>query len=159
MSKSLEFSQFKAWEVFITRHSKIIRSIEKHLEQHKEAIPLHWYDILFVLSRSQDRMRRMSDIADMTITSRSALTRAVDKLVDEGYVKKHKCDKDGRGLYAALTPEGLKALKRTWPLYKKAIHEHFGKHLSTTDAKTLIRILSPLTEPCSLEKNPNRSKT
>jgi hypothetical protein len=48
---------------------------------------------------------------------------------------------DGRGLYAALTDEGLEALRTTWPVYARGIAEHFGRHLTDEEVEVLDRAL------------------
>ena len=143
MRKTLGFSQLKAWGMFVNKHSRILREVEKALDR-EGSLPLHWYDTLFVLSRAPQRMMRHSEIAETIITSRSALTRSLDKLEEIGYIKKQQCPKDGRGLHVILTNDGIKALKKAWPVYRKAVHEHFGQYLSTQDAKILEKILTQI---------------
>jgi DNA-binding MarR family transcriptional regulator len=144
MKQSLGLSQLKAWEELVECFSKTWSKIESQVDTEAACLPLHWYDVLFVLSRSPNRMRRSSEIADMIVTSRAALSRSLDKLEDAGYITKQKCTKDGRGLYAVLTDNGFQQMKKTWPIYKKAIQNHFGSKLSSSDAKALTLLLSKI---------------
>ncbi|MEK2645988.1 MarR family winged helix-turn-helix transcriptional regulator [Bdellovibrio sp. BCCA] len=137
-------NQLKAWEMLISRHSLVLRKIEKDLEQRKGVLPLHWYDVLLVLYRSPEQRLRLSEIADRIVTSRSALTRSVEKLEQEGLLTKEVCAEDKRGQYAHITSAGKKALKETWVYYKAAIEEHFGQYFTNTEAKEFQRLLEKL---------------
>lgn len=67
-----------------------------------------------------EKRLRLNEIADLIITSRSALTRSVEKLEKAGLIKKYKCKEDGRGLYATITTKGHRLLKEAWGLIAKA---------------------------------------
>jgi hypothetical protein len=42
--------------------------------------------------------------------------------------------------YAALTPEGEQALADALPVHVLGVAEHFGRHLSDEEAKTLAAV-------------------
>lgn len=139
----LGLSQLKAWECLVTTHSRLLGKIERQMDLNSP-IPLHWYDVLLVLNRSKEKRARLSDIADQIITSRSALTRSVEKLEKAGLLKKIRCEDDKRGQFAEITPEGQKALKQSWKHYRDLIHNEFGKLLSQKESHDLIYLLSKL---------------
>lgn len=144
MGKKLGLDQHRAWAIFITRHSKVFGRIEKSLENRKGLLPLHLYDVLLALKNTPNQKLRLSEIADQIVTSRSALSRSVEKLDKLGLLKKTKAQEDGRGQFAEITQKGLKAMSDTWPHYESAIQEHFGQHLNNEEAKSLIEILKKL---------------
>lgn len=144
MGKRLGSDQHTAWYMFITRHSKVFRLIEKELEDKEGLLPLHLYDVLLPLKKSPDRRLRLSELAEEIVTSRSALSRSVEKLAKLGFLKKEKAMEDGRGQWAEITDKGLKALTATWPSYEAAIQEHFGQFLTADDSKKLTEILKKL---------------
>jgi len=141
MEKKLGSEQLKAWEAFITRQSLVLGQIEKALENEPKALPLHLYDVLLVLRHAPQGKMRLSDIADRIVTSRSALTRSVEKLEKMEFLTKEKAKEDGRGLYAEITTTGKAAQKETWLLYREAIQSFFGKYLTVADAKQVTEIL------------------
>ena len=144
MGKKLGLDQHTAWATFITRHAKVFRLIEKELENKEGLLPLHLYDVLLPLKKSPDNRMRLNELAEETVTSKSALSRAVDKLEKLQYLKKEKDAEDGRGQWATITSKGLKALETTWPHYEAAIHKHFGQYLTSDDAKKLTEIIRKL---------------
>jgi DNA-binding MarR family transcriptional regulator len=83
----------------------------------------------------------MSELADAVVLSRSGVTRLVDRMVRAGLVRREACPEDRRSLYAALTPEGTRALKRARPFHLRGVAEHFGRHLSDEEAKTIAAAL------------------
>jgi DNA-binding MarR family transcriptional regulator len=144
MRSKLGLSQFKAWGSFIVSHSRVYRQVERALETASGSVPYHWYDVLFVLHRAKDRRMRLSDLAEKIVTSKSALTRSIDKMADAGLIKRVQCNEDKRVQYAMVTAKGHQALKRSWPIYRAAVQEYFGKHLSNQEAKQLEKILGKL---------------
>src|SRR5688572_4870948 len=88
--------QLKTWRLFITVHAKIVTQIDKSLED-AGLIPLNWYDVLIELYEAPERRLRMSDLAERVLLTRSGLTRLVDRLEKEGYLKREIDPQDRRG--------------------------------------------------------------
>lgn len=144
MSNKLGPEQHKAWAIFITRHSKVFNRIEEAVARQKNSLALHLYDVLLALKNTPKQRLRLSEIADRIVTSRSALSRSVQKLEKMGYLEREKCEDDGRGQFAVLTHTGLKVLNLTWPHYETAIQENFGISFTAAEAKELSRLLLKL---------------
>ena len=53
---------------------------------------------------------RMGELADRLLLSRSGITRLVDRLARQGLIERERCEDDGRGYYARLTPLGRETL-------------------------------------------------
>ena len=68
-------------------------------------------EILVRLGRSPGQQLRMSDLAAQSLLTPSGLTRAVDRLVDAGLVRREICPSDRRGAFAALTPAGRETME------------------------------------------------
>jgi DNA-binding MarR family transcriptional regulator len=144
MRTKLGLSQLRAWGSFIVSHARVYNEIERRMARAEGVLPYHWYDVLFVLNTSKDKRMRMSELASLIVTSKSALTRSVDKMIDQGLMKKVPCKADGRVLYATMTAKGHAALRKSWPVYRAHVHELFGQYLSSEDARELMRILMKL---------------
>ena len=144
MTKSTETSKTSAWALFLTAHAVLVERIEARLAE--AGLPaLSWYDVLWALERAEDRRLRMSDLADMTVLSRSNLTRLVDRLESAGLVARVRAEEDRRGAFAVMTAEGMAMRRKMWPLYSAAIKELFEDHIGSREATqmgdTLRRIL------------------
>ncbi len=144
MGKSLETSKGSVWAVFLTAHAVLIEEIEARLAV-ADLPPLAWYDVLWALERAGARRLRMRELADMTVISRSNLTRLVDRLESAGLVERERAEEDRRGAFAVITTQGRVVRKKMWPVYSAAIKELFEDHISEREAAqmggTLRRIL------------------
>ena len=131
--KDVEIPKASAWALFLAVHAVLLEEIERRLAD--AGLPsLAWYDVLWSLERAGDRRLRMSDLADVTVISRSNLTRLVDRLESAGLVERERAEEDRRGAFAVLTTQGRAMRKKMWPVYSAAITELFEQHLGERDA-------------------------
>jgi len=138
--EGLEGDRMAAWRAFMEAHARVTGQLAREL-QSEEGLQLTWYDVLVQLSEAPDRRLRMQEHADRVLLSQSGLTRLVDRLQAEGYVERVRCNEDGRGTYAHLTPGGLEALRRTYPTHLRGVREWFSDGLSDEEAAVLARAL------------------
>jgi DNA-binding MarR family transcriptional regulator len=131
--------QFDAWKAFLRAQAELIRTLDQELESER-GMPITFFDVLAQLSNAGGQLR-MSELADAVLLSRSGVTRLVDRMVRTGLVRREQCETDRRASYATITPEGKRALKRAMPVHMRGIEEHFGRHLSCDEAKTLAAAL------------------
>ncbi|HEX7271709.1 MAG TPA: MarR family transcriptional regulator [Casimicrobiaceae bacterium] len=129
-----------AWAVFLTAHAVLVEAVEARLAQ-AGLPPLAWYDVLWALERLGEGRKRMHELAELVVLSRSNLTRLVDRLEKARLVRRVASEDDRRGAYAELTAEGRKLRRRMWPVYSAAIEELFGAHLTRAEAENVSRAL------------------
>lgn len=134
----LSDQQFEAWKAFLRAQSGLIRTLDRELVA-EQSLPITFFDVLAQLSAAGGRLR-MSELADAVLLSRSGVTRLVDRMVRDGLVERVQCPEDRRVTYAALTPQGERALADALPVHFLGIAEHFGRHLSDEEAKTLTAV-------------------
>ncbi len=140
VDEGLEQRRNVLWRNFLTAHAAVIDRIEDDLAE-AEVLPLSWYDVLLALYEASGHRLRMHELASAILVTRGGLTRLVARIEKAHLLRREPDPADGRGLYAALTDEGLKALRKTWPLYAHGIAEHFGRHLSDEEVEVLDRTL------------------
>lgn len=124
-------------------HNRINRALEKKMEA-ESPLPMHWYDIMLVINRAPGKRARNCDIAETIVTSRSALSRSIDKLEKAGLLKLEACASDGRVQYASLTKKGYETFKKAWGYYRVFLQEEFGRFLGKEDARRLTALLTKL---------------
>src|SRR5258705_11852672 len=73
-----------AWRAFLRAHASLMRELSTDLAM-KTRMPLGDFDVLAQLALAGGDLR-MSELATRTFSSRSAMSRRVDRLVDEGLV-------------------------------------------------------------------------
>ncbi|MBV8212638.1 MAG: winged helix-turn-helix transcriptional regulator [Verrucomicrobia bacterium] len=127
MSDSLTQKQVAAWRQLLVCHSRIIRLIEREFES-QGLVSFTFYDILFHLRHAPNREMRFRDINGEVVLSRSALSRCLDRMAQEGLVAKLDCPEDPRGLIVQITGKGEAELKKAWPVYRHLIVNLFGRH-------------------------------
>ena len=86
-------------------------------------LPPQSFEVLIRLARSPGRRLRMSDLAAQTALTPSGLTRAVDRLVDAGLVRRHACPEDRRGAFAALSTEGTAKMEMALGCHRRQLSE------------------------------------
>ncbi|MEO8003938.1 MAG: MarR family transcriptional regulator [Betaproteobacteria bacterium] len=150
MGKSLESSKGATWALFLTAHAVLLEQIEVRLAD--AGLPsLAWYDVLWALERAGSRRLRMRELADMSVISRSNLTRLVDRLEAAGLVARERAAEDRRGAFAVITAEGRALRKKMWPVYAAAIKELFEDHITEREAtqirEPLERVLGAVRGP------------
>ena len=133
----------EAWGCLLRLQSQVASRIEEDLREQGE-ISLTWYEVLLALESAPGNRLRMSEIADQIVLSRSALTRSVDKLEAEGFLRRERCSHDERGAYGVLTKKGQRALAEARPVYWAGIKKYFAGNLTEADISNLERILEKI---------------
>ena len=134
-----------AWRAFLKAHAIIIDRIDHDLVA-AERLPLSSYDVLIELYEAPERRLRMHELAQRVVLSRSGLTRLVDRLEAEGLLTRDRCGTDRRGAYAVITEQGVAALRRAWPVYKRGIVEYFAQWLTPEEAQVLESALERIVQ-------------
>jgi DNA-binding MarR family transcriptional regulator len=116
-------------------HTALVESLEAELWESRR-LHFGWYDVLVTIRLSGGAMR-MSELAEMALISRSAATRLVDKIEQAGYVERHICPTDRRGMVVSLTPEGRKVQERAAPIVLRQLQNHFGRYLDQRQAEAM----------------------
>jgi DNA-binding MarR family transcriptional regulator len=137
-----------AWRAFLKAHAIIIDRIDHDLVA-AERLPLSSYDVLIELYEAPERRLRMHELAQRVVLSRSGLTRLVDRLEAEGLLTRDRCGTDRRGAYAVITEQGVAALRRAWPVYKRGIAEYFAQWLTPEEAQVLESALERVVQASS----------
>jgi DNA-binding MarR family transcriptional regulator len=125
---ALDEDALAAWRSFLGAHAHLTRRINRDLAA--AGLPdLGWYDLLWAIYRQPDRRLRVKDLAEEVVLSPTAMSRFVDRVAAAGYVRRDVDPHDRRALRVAITDEGIDVLRSMWPVYERAIEEHFAAHL------------------------------
>ena len=79
----------------------------------------------------------MSDLASLTLLSRSRLSHQIDRMEAAGLVSREVCLDDRRGQLAVLTDAGMKALVAAAPDHVEGVRKHFVDVLTDAEYKAL----------------------
>ena len=110
----LDDDEQHTWRAFLRATQQLFAELDRQL-QLDAGMPHAYYEVLVRLSEAPDRTLRMSELAELSQSSRSRLSHAVARLEEAGWISRLKCSTDRRGTYAALTDDGLAALAAAAP--------------------------------------------
>jgi DNA-binding MarR family transcriptional regulator len=104
----------RTWRAFLRAGHLVDAAVDAQLQRTSGMRAGH-YLILAMLSEAPGRRLRMSDLAARTQSSRSAMSHAVARLEERGYVVRRVDPADRRGQLAWLTRQGLAAVRAAAP--------------------------------------------
>lgn len=129
-----------AWSALLRLHAALVPRIDSEL-QRATGLPLAWYDVLLELDAAPQQRLRMLDLGAAVVLSRTRVSRVVDELEHEGYVRREPNPDDRRSAFAVLTPAGRGAFRTGAPIYLDSIRQHLGTRLTKQQAAQLRRLL------------------
>lgn len=88
------------------------------------------FEVVIRLGRTPGGRLRMSDLAAQTHITTSGITRIVDRLEQDGLVRRVACPTDRRGSFAELTAAGQARLDALLPGHLEVLEEWFYGQLS-----------------------------
>ena len=110
------------------------------------------FDILIRLARSEGSALRMSELAAQASLTPSGLTRAVDRLQEQGLVTRRTCPEDRRGSFAQLTPAGNALMAEAIPHHVAEIDRVLDEVFTPAEEAQMASLLRRLRD-YTREKN------
>lgn len=136
-----------AWRSLLRAHASLMRELATDLVT-KTGLTLGDFDVLAQLALTGGELR-MTNLAARAFSSRSGMTRRVDRLLDEGLIRRSSADADARGVVVGLTDAGLARLRETMPIHLRRVSELFIERLDDQELAVLERALDRVTPDCS----------
>jgi len=136
-----------AWRSLLRAHASLMRELATDLVS-RTGLTLGDFDVLAQLALGGGELR-MTDLAARAFSSRSSMTRRIDRLVDEGLVRRSGTDADARSVVVAITDAGLARLRETVPVHLRRVSELFIERLDNQELSVLERALDKVTLDCS----------
>jgi DNA-binding MarR family transcriptional regulator len=125
----------EAWGVLLKAHATLMRQLQTDLVS-KTGLDSNDFDVISQLAQAGGRLR-MTDLAARAFSSRSGLTRRIDKLVEEGLVGRTTAEGDARGVVVTLTEAGVARVTETVPVHLRTVAELFTAKLDNEELATL----------------------
>ena len=137
----------RAWQALLRAHATLMRQLATDLVD-KIGLTLGDFDALAQLGQAGGELR-MSELAAGAYSSRSGMTRRIDRLVEDGLVTRANSDADGRGIVVALTEAGVARLEEAMPIHLFQVRELFVAKLTDQDLATLASALEKVAVDCT----------
>lgn len=132
----LSLEQQEQWRAWVAVTTLLPDRLNRDLQQ-AAGISLPDYEILVRLSETPDRQLRMSELAEITLSSRSRLSHQIDRMQAAGLVDRVSCTDDRRGQFAVLTPRGWETLVAAAPHHVDSVREHLVDVLTAQQFEAL----------------------
>jgi DNA-binding MarR family transcriptional regulator len=135
-----------AWQSLIRAHATLMRQLATDLVE-AIGLTLGDFDVLAQLGQAGGELR-IRELAAQSYSSRSGMTRRIDRLEDEGLVTRANTDTDGRGVVVALTEAGVARLAEAVPVHLRRVSELFVERLSGDELAALAKALEKVSVDC-----------
>ena len=110
------------WRDLTARYARVTAALEREL-QRRHRLSVTEFEALQCLATSDRQACRLQELNDDVRISQSALSRLIDRLVQEGLVTRETCSEDRRGIYAVITAAGLQRLAEAEPTQQEILEQ------------------------------------
>jgi DNA-binding MarR family transcriptional regulator len=135
-------SPVAAWESLFRAQVAVMRQIASEFPS--DVISLNEYDVLFTLSRSENRTLRIRELNENVLLTQPSISRLVDRLTARGLVTKLMDPNDGRGTLVALTDDGFTLFRDAARIHGRSISSRMDAALSPDELAELARLTGKL---------------
>ena len=132
MTRWLTEDEQRSWRAWLAASLLLQDRLNRDLQE-QTGMTMADYEILVRLSESPDRRIRMSELAELTLSSRSRLSHQIDRMAGAGLVERQMCEDDRRGQFAVLTDEGWATLVAAAPGHVASVRAHLVDVLSADE--------------------------
>lgn len=129
-----------AFRSLLEAHARLLATLDVALTR-AHGMSFSDFEVLLALVESGAGELRLSELADRTLVSRSALSRRIDSLVDAGWVRRRTCPTDRRGTFAVLTDEGRERFREALPTHDAVLKRMLLEQLSLAELVELSALL------------------
>ncbi len=133
----------QTWIRLARAYSEAMSGIERALADN-DMPPLSWYDILLELERVQGVGIRQFELEHTLLLKQYGVSRLVERIEREGYLRREFCTDDKRGKHLIITDKGKELRRRMWLIYGPKIEEAVGQKLTQKQRKDLSSLLGML---------------
>lgn len=152
MTRWLTEDEQRSWRAWLAASLLLQDRLTREL-QAQHGLTMADYEILVRLSEVEGRRMRMSELAEVTLSSRSRLSHQIDRMEKAGLVERQLCADDRRGAFAALTEQGWTTLVATAPDHVTSVRDHLVDVLTPAEFAALgsacQKVADHLGEPSS----------
>jgi DNA-binding MarR family transcriptional regulator len=135
--------QLASWRVFLESAFALIDILDAELQE-QAGMSLRWYDVLVHLEAGEGFA--MNELAARILSSKSGLTRVVDRMEEAGLVRRERSVNDRRVISVFITDHGRKTLRAARKVHHRSIQNHFLEHLAEPDLIAVAQALEKVRE-------------
>ena len=137
----------EAWRALLEAHATLMRQLQTDLVN-KTGLDLNDFDVISAAGAGR-RCAADDGARRRAFSSRSGLTRRIDRLVEEGLVRRTTADGDARGVVVTLTDAGAARVSETVPVHLRTVAELFTAKLDDHELAVLESALKKVILDCT----------
>ena len=145
MTRWLDEDELRAWLLLAGVMLKLSPALDSQLQRDSDLTRFD-YLCLAMLSETDDRTLRMSDLAGRVNASLSRLSHVISKLERRGWVARQPSPHSRRVTLVTLTEEGWKVLVEAAPGHVETVRSLVFEGLSAEDVAALERLAGHIVE-------------
>ena len=138
--------QLHAWSALVAVYQSVLHDVVRTLEG-EAGLDSGVFSALAHLARAEPAGRmRLSELHELMHPrySQPGLSRLVQRMEADGLVERRVDPDDGRAAVVVMTRAGRARFTRADAVYAAALREHFGQHVTATQARALEAALAPI---------------
>ena len=135
--------QQETWQAYLDATRLLLDELDRRVN-HDAGISLADFGVLARLADADEWGMRMSELADSTVSSRSRMSHAVDRLETLGLVERRACPTYRRGSYASLTEAGRTKLAEAQPGHADSVRRYMFSPLSVDEVDVLLTSMTAI---------------
>ena len=137
----------EAWRALLEAHATLMRQLQTDLVN-RTGLDLNDFDVISQLAQAGGALR-MTELAARAFSSRSGLTRRIDRLVEHGLVSRTAAGDDARGVVVTLTDAGAARVSETVPVHLRTVADLFTAKLDDHELAVLESALKKVILDCT----------
>ncbi len=140
----LDAERIALWRQLCTSSTVLQRRLDQQLSQEHD-VSLPWFECMTAI-RDAGGTLRVHDLCEALDEVPSSLSRRLDRLEDEGMVRRKRTPlpDDRRAVSVTLTAAGRTAWRDANITFRRTVQQQFAQHLTDTDIANLQRVLGKL---------------
>lgn len=129
----------RAWRGYLRLNRLLDHRLNRDLQE-QSGLTLADYEVLVRLAEAPRRRLRMTELARVTMVSKSRLSHQLRRMQGRGLVRREECPSDRRGAFAVLTEAGSIALEAAAPGHVESVREHLMDRLTAEQVAALSEL-------------------
>jgi DNA-binding MarR family transcriptional regulator len=139
----LNSREMKAWRSYIIASRRLLDALDLDLAHHD--LSMADYEVMAQLSDAPGRRMRMSELAELSMISKSRLSHRIKVMERAGWITRRECTEDRRGYWAVMTDKGFRAIVAAAPDHVSSVRTRLIDQLSVKEQESLAEIFTHLT--------------
>ena len=135
----------KAWRAYIESSGRLVAELEQRMKT-ESGLDMGDFNMLLLLSEAPEERMRMGELARELAFAPGRLTYRATNLAKRGWIERKASGSDKRGIWAILTTDGRRMLRKARPLHARLVDELMIDHLNHEQATVMLEVFTSLNE-------------